>query len=115
MTLDRDTTITWYGHACIEIRTPGGKTILIDPWFGNPKSPKTADAVEACDVMLLTHGHFDHIGYTGDERGAHLDGAGHSLRRRPARRTDAYLSRQPGRLRHRARERVPDLPQRRYR
>ena len=23
--------VTWYGHACVEIRTPGGKTILIDP------------------------------------------------------------------------------------
>ena len=66
MGLDRDTTITWYGHACIEIRTPGGKTVLIDPWFGNPKSPKSAAEVDACDVMLLTHGHFDHIGYTGD-------------------------------------------------
>jgi L-ascorbate metabolism protein UlaG (beta-lactamase superfamily) len=66
MGLDRDTTITWYGHACIEIRTPGGKTVLVDPWFGNPKSPKKAADVDACDVMLLTHGHFDHIGYTGD-------------------------------------------------
>ncbi len=28
------TTITWFGHACIEIQTPGGKTILFDPWFG---------------------------------------------------------------------------------
>ena len=36
------TTITWYGHACVEVRTPGGKTILIDPWFGNPTSPKAA-------------------------------------------------------------------------
>ena len=36
------TTITWYGHACVEVRTPGGKTILIDPWFGNPSSPKAA-------------------------------------------------------------------------
>jgi L-ascorbate metabolism protein UlaG (beta-lactamase superfamily) len=66
MAVDRDMTITWYGHACTEIRTPGGKTILVDPWFGNPKSPKAAESVEACDVMLLTHGHFDHIGFTGE-------------------------------------------------
>ncbi len=36
------TTITWYGHACVEIRTPGGKVILLDPWFANPLSPKSA-------------------------------------------------------------------------
>ena len=29
---------TWYGHACVQIGTPGGRTILIDPWFGNPRS-----------------------------------------------------------------------------
>jgi L-ascorbate metabolism protein UlaG (beta-lactamase superfamily) len=62
MTLDRDTAFTWYGHSCVEVRTPAGKTILIDPWFSNPKSPKAADAVEACDVMIVTHGHFDHFG-----------------------------------------------------
>ena len=55
-------TITWYGHACVEIRTPGGKTILIDPWFGNPKSPRAAADVRACDLLLVTHGHADHFG-----------------------------------------------------
>jgi L-ascorbate metabolism protein UlaG (beta-lactamase superfamily) len=56
------TSLTWYGHACVEIRTPGGKSVLIDPWFGNPRSPKAVDAVERCDVLLVTHGHFDHLG-----------------------------------------------------
>lgn len=56
------TTITWFGHACVEVKTPGGKTILFDPWFGNPKSPKPADAVDRCDLMLVTHGHGDHVG-----------------------------------------------------
>jgi len=62
MGLDAATTITWYGHACVEVKTPGGKTILIDPWFGNPKSPKPAAAVTACDLLLVTHGHSDHFG-----------------------------------------------------
>jgi L-ascorbate metabolism protein UlaG (beta-lactamase superfamily) len=62
MGLDRDTRITWYGHACVEVLTPGGKTILFDPWFGNPKSPKSADAVDSCDLLLVTHGHNDHMG-----------------------------------------------------
>ena len=26
MSLGRDTTFTWYGHACVEVQTPGGKT-----------------------------------------------------------------------------------------
>ena len=62
MALDRDTTFTWYGHACVEVRTPGGKVILIDPWFGNPLSPRTADLVDRCDLLLVTHGHDDHMG-----------------------------------------------------
>ncbi len=62
MSLDRDTSFTWYGHACVEVRTPGGRTVLIDPWFGNPKSPKPASGVERCDVLLVTHGHGDHLG-----------------------------------------------------
>ena len=62
MALDRDTTFTWYGHACVEVRTPGGKVILIDPWFGNPKSPRSAESVDRCDLMLVTHGHGDHMG-----------------------------------------------------
>lgn len=62
MALNRDTGITWHGHACFEIRTPGGLVILFDPWFGNPKSPKKADAVDRCDILLVTHGHSDHFG-----------------------------------------------------
>ena len=45
-----------------EVTTPGGRTILIDPWFGNPMSPMSVDAVERCDVLLVTHGHSDHMG-----------------------------------------------------
>jgi L-ascorbate metabolism protein UlaG (beta-lactamase superfamily) len=62
MALPTGATFTWYGHACWEVRTPGGKTILFDPWFGNPRSPKRPDAVERCDLLLVTHGHSDHFG-----------------------------------------------------
>lgn len=55
-------TFTWYGHSCVELKTPGRKTVLLDPWFGNPTSPRAADDVNACDVMLVSHGHFDHLG-----------------------------------------------------
>src|SRR3972149_9662250 len=55
-------TITWWGHACVEVATPGAKTILFDPWFGNPRSPRGQEAVSRCDLMLVTHGHGDHFG-----------------------------------------------------
>jgi L-ascorbate metabolism protein UlaG (beta-lactamase superfamily) len=57
-----ETKITWYGHACVEMVTPGGVVVLFDPWFENPKSPRHADSVDRCDVMLVSHGHSDHMG-----------------------------------------------------
>lgn len=54
-------TFTWLGHAGVEIRTASGRTVLVDPWFGNPRSPRTEAEQAACDVLLLTHGHFDHF------------------------------------------------------
>jgi L-ascorbate metabolism protein UlaG (beta-lactamase superfamily) len=53
---------TWYGHSCVEVVSEAGTTILFDPWFGNPRSPRAAADVERCDVMLVSHGHFDHLG-----------------------------------------------------
>ncbi len=55
--------ITWLGHATFRIETPGGKTVLIDPWVtGNPKCPEKEKNITKVDVMLCTHGHGDHIG-----------------------------------------------------
>jgi len=62
MTIGRDTTFTWLGHAAVEVRTPGGKIVIFDPWYGNPKSPRSSDTVDRCDVLLVTHGHGDHVG-----------------------------------------------------
>ena len=55
--------LTWLGHATFRIQTPKGKTLLIDPWvMGNPACPESEKNVKSLDVMLITHGHGDHIG-----------------------------------------------------
>jgi L-ascorbate metabolism protein UlaG (beta-lactamase superfamily) len=54
--------ITWLGHAAVHITTPQGTEILIDPFLKqNPKYPKDYKLPEKIDLLLLTHGHFDHI------------------------------------------------------
>lgn len=58
------TELTWWGHAAFVIRTPGGATLAIDPWFSNPKAPKDAQWPEQVDAILVSHGHFDHVGET---------------------------------------------------
>jgi L-ascorbate metabolism protein UlaG (beta-lactamase superfamily) len=62
MAIGGGATFTWHGHSCLEVRSGSGKTLLIDPWFGNPRSPGAADQVDRCDLLLVTHGHFDHFG-----------------------------------------------------
>jgi len=56
--------LTYLGHSTFLVETPGGKTILIDPWVqGNPKCPAPFKSnIGKLDYMLLTHGHYDHIG-----------------------------------------------------
>lgn len=58
------TELVWLGQAAFKITSPGGKVIVTDPWLStNPLTPaayKQPDAFERIDVLLLSHGHFDH-------------------------------------------------------
>lgn len=58
--------ITWLGHSAFQFDSPAGKVLLVDPWLDNPKSPRSATSVTQADVILVTHGHSDHIGNTVD-------------------------------------------------
>ncbi|HEX7064933.1 MAG TPA: metal-dependent hydrolase [Bacillales bacterium] len=57
--------VTYHGHSVVMVET-GGKKILIDPFItGNGQCGINPDDV-APDVILLTHGHNDHVGDTVD-------------------------------------------------
>ena len=57
--------IRFLGQSCFELKA-GGATVLTDPFLtGNPKAAATADEMQP-DVILLTHGHADHLGDTVD-------------------------------------------------
>lgn len=56
--------IRWLGHAAFSIKTPGGKIIYVDPWLENPLAPPDAKEADKADLIVLTHGHFDHFGNT---------------------------------------------------
>jgi L-ascorbate metabolism protein UlaG (beta-lactamase superfamily) len=54
--------LTWLGHSTFRIETPEGKTFYVDPWIGgNPSCPESEKNVKKVDVLVITHGHFDHI------------------------------------------------------
>jgi len=55
--------ITWLGHSTFLIRTPGGKRVIFDPWLtDNPACPPSLKRPGPLDLILVSHGHSDHIG-----------------------------------------------------
>lgn len=57
--------LTWFGTAGFKIES-GEHTLLIDPYLTRnrgafPRQPLKPSDVSAADLVLITHGHFDHI------------------------------------------------------
>ena len=56
-------TITWFGHSTFLVCTPGGRRVLFDPWLlENPACPASMKKPPNVDLVLVTHGHADHMG-----------------------------------------------------
>jgi len=61
------TELLWLGQAGFRITSPGGQSIVIDPWItAGPKAPAAIKADIAAlgkvDLLLVTHAHLDHLG-----------------------------------------------------
>jgi L-ascorbate metabolism protein UlaG (beta-lactamase superfamily) len=58
--------LQWFSQAGFKLTTPGGKVIMIDPWIkGATKLPdefKDLSKLGKVDLILVTHGHGDHLG-----------------------------------------------------
>lgn len=56
--------LTWHGHSTWSL-TVGATSLLIDPFFDNPKTDLEPSEIEPPEYVLLTHGHADHIAHVG--------------------------------------------------
>jgi L-ascorbate metabolism protein UlaG (beta-lactamase superfamily) len=62
-TIGRGVSITFLGHAAFKL-TGDGITVLIDPWLSNPLFNTPVENIGKVDLILVTHGHGDHVGET---------------------------------------------------
>lgn len=57
--------ITYFGHSAFKFVSPKGVVLYIDPFLsGNPKTPNEMKIVDKAHLILVTHGHGDHVGDT---------------------------------------------------
>ena len=61
--IGRGVSITFLGHSAFKL-TDGKINVLIDPWLSNPLLQTPVAQVGKVDLILVTHGHGDHVGET---------------------------------------------------
>ena len=60
---NKEVDIQFVGHSTFILDDKQGTRILIDPWLkNNPACPEDLQEPKDIDYILITHGHFDHIG-----------------------------------------------------
>ena len=62
---DGEVTFDFYGHCALKITSPGGATVLFDPWRDDPSGAwglwfKQPFPETPVDICMSTHTHFDH-------------------------------------------------------
>jgi len=63
--IGKEVKVTFLGHSAFKIVSPKGVVVYIDPFLsGNAKTPTEMKTVEKADLILVTHGHGDHVGDT---------------------------------------------------
>jgi L-ascorbate metabolism protein UlaG (beta-lactamase superfamily) len=61
MTANLGVSITWLGHATVLYHS-AQRSVLVDAWVdSNPACPDSAKDLKRVDLLLITHGHFDHF------------------------------------------------------
>ncbi len=61
--IGRGVSVTYYGHSAFKL-VGDGVAVAIDPWLSNPLLNTPVEQVGKVDVILVTHGHGDHVGET---------------------------------------------------